>query len=59
MFDHTGTGDVGLSQGTYVADGEVFEIRYVDSQEAALWASERGYLFAQEDLPPAVVTYFD
>lgn len=37
----------------------MFEIRYVDPAEAASWASERGFLFSLDDVPPAVVAYFD
>ena len=41
------------------ADGETFEIRYVDAAEASVWASERGFLFGQDDLSTTVTAYLD
>jgi len=42
----------------HVADGITFEIRYIDTAQAAKWACERGFVLNQEDLPPAALTYF-
>jgi hypothetical protein len=59
MFSTCSDGSPELRAGLHVADGEMFEIRYVDPAEAASWASERGFLFSLDDVPPAVVAYFD
>ena len=44
---------------THAADGETFEVRYVDAADAAMWASERGFALNQEDIPPTTLAYFD
>lgn len=59
MFSTCGEGNGGLGAGLHDADGETFEIRYVDPAEAARWAQERGYLFGQEYLPPTMIAYLD
>ncbi len=41
------------------ADSGSYEIRYVDTTEAAAWASERGFLFGQDDVLPVLIAYFD
>lgn len=56
------SGDGGSVPGArlYEADGEIFEIRYVDPVDAALWASERGVIFNHpNDIPPPLIGYFD
>jgi hypothetical protein len=63
MFRTSGDGATGTSAGLRYfpeiddADGESFEIRYVDAAEAATWASERGYLFPFEDIAVRSIAY--
>lgn len=47
------------SAGVHEADGEIYEIRYVDAAEAATWACERGVSFLYDDMPPPAIGYFD
>ena len=49
----------GISADPHVADGEAFEIRYVDAAEAASCARERGFALNPEDIPPTTLAYFD
>jgi hypothetical protein len=60
MFSTSDSGQYSVSSaGFHVADGETFEIRYVDSAQAASWACERGFVLNPEDIPPAALAYFD
>lgn len=60
MFMTSGDGGSAPGTGVYEADGETFEIRYVDPAEAELWASERGMSFNHpNDIPPPLIGYFD
>jgi hypothetical protein len=63
MFSTSGDGVTAMSAGLRYfhelddAECETFEIRYVDAAEAAMWASERGYLFPSDDIPVRLIAY--
>ena len=63
MFSTSGDGATGMSAGLHYFDAvdgaepETFEIRYVDAAEAAMWASERGYLFSPDDIAVRSIAY--
>jgi hypothetical protein len=59
MFSISGDGTPDLSAGLHIADGETYEIRYVDPGEAARWAAERGYLLCQDDIVTGLIAYSD
>jgi hypothetical protein len=63
MFSTSGDSFTGSSgglrhfSGIDGADGETFEIRYVDDAEAAMWATERGYLLGPDDITTGLLAY--
>ena len=63
MFSTSGNGPTGMSSGLHYiqeidgAEPETFEVRYVDPAEAAMWASERGYLFPSDDIAVRSIAY--
>ncbi|HEX4430047.1 MAG TPA: hypothetical protein VHZ96_12345 [Frankiaceae bacterium] len=59
MFSNGGGDGSGANSGLHTADGETYEIRYVDAAEAASWACDRGFLLNPEDIPPTVLAYFE